>query len=215
MRSTTVWRPRPWKSSTTTTATSCLHELPPARVAALLTDMAPDEAADALRDLEPDDRAAIIAELPAETAAELGMLAAFDEDSAGAAMTTVLVRATPDRQVADVVAELHTLVDDRLDVDGVLIVDDEGRLIDDVSLFELLVAAPRAALGTLVADPLPVTVRLDDPITVVVQRFVDNCGTSIVVVDDDDRPVGRILADDVIDVLLKDNRLRHVVRGLS
>src|SRR6478736_1809151 len=42
-----------------------LHELPPARVAALLTDMAPDEAADALRDLEPDDRAAIIAELPA------------------------------------------------------------------------------------------------------------------------------------------------------
>ena len=134
---------------------------------------------------------------------------------AGAAMTTVLVRATPDRQVADVVAELHALVDDRLDIDGVLIVDDEGRLIDDVSLFELLVAAPRATLGALVADPLPVTVRLDDPIAVVVQRFVDNRGTSIVVVDADDHPVGRILADDVIDVLLEDNRLRHVVRGLS
>ncbi len=92
-------------------------------------------------------------------AAELGMLAAFDEDTAGAAMTTVLVRATPDRDVADVVAELRALAADRLDIDGVLIVDDEGRLIDDVTLFELLVAGPGATLGELVADPLPVTVR--------------------------------------------------------
>ena len=177
--------------------------------------MAPDEAADVLRDLDPDDRAAIIAELTPESAAELGMLVAFDEDTAGAAMTTVLVRATPDRDVAGVVAELRALAADRLDIDGVLIVDGDGRLIDDVSLFELLVAGPGVVLGSLVSDPLPVTVRLDDPIAVVVQRFVDNRGTSIVVVDDDDRPVGRILADDVIDVLLEDTRLPQLVRGIS
>ena len=36
----------------------------------------------------------------------------------------------------------------------------------------------------------------------VVERFIDQRGSSIVVVDDDRRPVGRILADDLVDALV-------------
>ncbi|MFT3852464.1 MAG: CBS domain-containing protein [Ilumatobacteraceae bacterium] len=192
-----------------------LREMPPERVAALLEEMAPDEAADALRDLDDDERAAILAQLSPPAAAELGMLAAFAEGTAGAAMTTVLVRATPDRTVTDVVRDLREVAADRLDIDGVLVVDGEGRLLDDVTLFELLVAPAGATLGELVADPLPETVHADDPLALVVQTFVDNRGTSIIVVDGDARPVGRILADDMLDVLLEDTRLPQLVRGLS
>jgi CBS domain-containing protein len=43
----------------------------------------------------------------------------------------------------------------------------------------------------------------------VVDRLVDSRATSVVVVDGDDRPVGRILADDLIDALVPDrNRFR-------
>lgn len=191
------------------------RELAPARAAALLEGMAPDEAADALRDLDADERASIVAALSPAAAAELSMLAAFAEGTAGAAMTTVLATATADRSVTDVVADLRGLVDDRLDVDGVLVVDGDGRLLDDITLFELLVAPAASRIGELVAEPFPETVRADDPLAVVVHRFVDNRRTSIVVVDAEHRPIGRILADDVLDVLLEDTRLPQLVRGLS
>ena len=48
------------------------------------------------------------------------------------------------------------------------------------------------------------TLELDD----VVERFVDERGSSLVVVDDDDRPIGRILADDLVDALAPQSRVQ-------
>jgi len=38
----------------------------------------------------------------------------------------------------------------------------------------------------------------------VVETMTANRGASVLVVDDQDRPIGRILADDVIDALVRD-----------
>jgi CBS domain-containing protein len=43
---------------------------------------------------------------------------------------------------------------------------------------------------------------VEAPIEDVIESFVENRGSSIVVVDDDGRPIGRILADDVVDALI-------------
>jgi CBS-domain-containing membrane protein len=48
----------------------------------------------------------------------------------------------------------------------------------------------------------------------VVDRFVDERGSSLVVVDADDRPIGRILADDLVDALSPQSRV-HVRRRLT
>ncbi|MCU1503695.1 MAG: proteinMgtE intracellular protein [Ilumatobacteraceae bacterium] len=192
-----------------------LRELPVRQAADLLAGMAPDEAADILRDLDREDRDALLAALQPETADELSMLLSFHEDTAGAAMTTVLVLVAPSQTVHDAVVALRAIAEDRNDVDGVLVVDAEGRLIDDISLFELLTAPADIAIGELIAAPLPVTVRPDDSLATAVRSLVDNRGSSIVVVDQDRRPVGRILADDVIDALLDDHRLPQVVRAIS
>jgi CBS domain-containing protein len=192
-----------------------LRELPVPQAANLLAGMAPDEAADALRDLDEDDRTALLDALEPATAEELTMLLSYHEDTAGAAMTTVLVLISPSETVADAITALREVAADRNDVDGVLVVDRDGRLIDDITLFELVTAPADIAVGELIAPPLPVTVRPDDPLATVVRSLVDNRGSSIVVVDDDGRPVGRILADDVIDALLDDHRLVQVVRSIS
>ncbi len=44
----------------------------------------------------------------------------------------------------------------------------------------------------------------DAPLDEVVERFIDSRGSSLLVIDDDDRPVGRILADDLVDALVPD-----------
>jgi CBS domain-containing protein len=47
-----------------------------------------------------------------------------------------------------------------------------------------------------------VTVTVEAPIEDVIESFVENRGSSIVVVDEHSRPIGRILADDVVDALI-------------
>ncbi|MSX22267.1 MAG: CBS domain-containing protein [Actinobacteria bacterium] len=79
--------------------------------------------------------------------------------------------------------------------------------MDDISLFELLLADRSATVGSLTGAPYPVTVHDKEHVDEVLERFVDSRGTSLVVVNDGGKPVGRILADDVIDALLEDHRL--------
>ncbi len=54
------------------------------------------------------------------------MLLSVDEDTAGAAMTTVLVLVAAHDTVRDAVVALRAAAEDRNDVDGVLVADADG-----------------------------------------------------------------------------------------
>jgi Mg/Co/Ni transporter MgtE len=169
--------------------------------------MEPDEAVDALRDLEEHERDQLLGMMPEEKAAELRALLGYEERTAGGLMTSYRLSARRGDTVADVVARLADDADHQADLPGVLVVDTEGRLVDDISLFELLVAEPDTSMGDLCGDTFPVTVTPEAEIDVVVERFVDERGASLVVVDTEDRPIGRILADDLIDALAPQSRV--------
>ena len=62
-------------------------------------------------------------------------------------------------------------------------------------------------MNDLCGEPFPVTVTPDADLDDVVDRFVDERGSSLVVVDGDDRPIGRILADDLVDALAPQSRV--------
>jgi len=192
-----------------------LRETPAADAAPLVAEMEPDEAAEALRSLTEEDRSGILAAMPAGDAERLRGLLAHPEGTAGGLMTTVLVTAGTDETVAGVRDRLRSEVEHREEIDAVLVVDGQGRLIDDVSLFELLLAAPDARLGDLVAPPWPVVVDAGAPFEDVVDRLIDNRRSSLVVVDGRRRPIGRILADDVVDALVPGRGRRHFPRLLA
>ena len=107
--------------------------------------MEPDEAADALRDLDDGRARGAARALPPATADELAMLLLVRRGAPPARlMTTVLVLVAPERHRRRGRAPTWRAGAERpADVDGVLVVDDDGRLIDDLGLFELLVARPR------------------------------------------------------------------------
>jgi Mg/Co/Ni transporter MgtE len=129
-------------------------------------------------------------------------------------MTTVLALARPEESVSDVARRLAELFDHRSEVDAVAVVDEEGRLLGDLTLFDLVVAPPDAAVGTLIHEERPVTVRPDAPVDEVAAQLVESRRSSLLVVDEEDRPVGRILADDVVDALMGRGRL-HFPRLLQ
>ncbi|MCU1345965.1 MAG: proteinMgtE intracellular protein [Acidimicrobiia bacterium] len=169
--------------------------------AALVAEMEPDEAVEALRHLDDQERLDLLAAMPPANAAELTELLTHQQGTAGSVMTSHLVMATSTDTVAGIQLRLRSELEHRADVDAVLVVDEHGVLVDDLQLFELFTGEPHAPVGDLIGEPWPLTVHVSTPLGEVVERFIDARGSSIVVVDDDNRPVGRILADDLVDAL--------------
>ena len=117
-------------------------------------------------------------------------------------MTTHLVMVPEGTSVSAVRDRLRDETEHRADVDRVLVIDRDGSLVDDLALFDLFLADATATVDDLVEPPWPVTVRGDASLEEVVARLVDSRVASVVVVDESDRPIGRILADDVVDALV-------------
>lgn len=189
-----------------------LHELPSSQAAELVGAMEPDEAVDALRDLDDDEREELLAVMPASAALRLQLLLRYPEGTAGGLMTTRLVVARHDDLVAAVRDRLATEYRDApSDVDAVAVVDENGQFLGDVTALDLMVAGDDEPIGTLVEGTEPVYVPVAATLETLVDELIDSRRGSLVVVDDDRLPLGRILADDVIDALVPD-RGRHRVR---
>ncbi|MBM3674348.1 MAG: magnesium transporter [Actinobacteria bacterium] len=182
-----------------------LRESGTKQAAELLAEMEPDEAVDALRDLEVGEVDEILAVMTSTVADRLRALLLYREGSAGGLMTTNLVLVRPHQTVGEVRRILRTQAEHQDDVDAVIIVDENGRVVHDLGLWELLVAAKNDAVIDVAGPPEPTTVQPDAPLKEVVDQFIDSRGSSLLVVDEQDRPVGRILADDLVDALVPEH----------
>jgi hypothetical protein len=194
---------------------SLLREADPVRAAQLLTAMEPDEAVDALRDLTSEERAEVMAVMPTDTVTNLVRLLGYPEDEAGGFMTTAFLVAVTSETVASLAARLAGHDDCPEELDAVALVDQQGRMVWDLPLLQLLVNEGDTVLIDLVGEAEPVTVGIHAHVAEVAERLIDARRMSVVVVDDDSRPVGRILADDVIDALLPERGRIHFPRLLQ
>jgi CBS domain-containing protein len=183
-----------------------LRETPPAQAARLLGEMEPDEAAEALRGFSPQERDPLLAQMPVSQARQLRRLLTYRAGTAGGVMTTRLVTAAASDTIAEVTAALGAQAEHHTEIDAVAVLDEQDRLVADVPLFDLLVTEPSITLGTLLGQPghdhVPVTVNADSGIAEVAERLVDSRCTSLLVLDAQECPIGRILADDLVDALL-------------
>ncbi|WOQ17537.1 magnesium transporter MgtE N-terminal domain-containing protein [Raineyella sp. W15-4] len=180
---------------------SVLGDVDVERAAELLATMEPDEAVDALRELPTDERELLLDALAEEDEVDLRSLLGFDEDTAGGMMTSAMITVRSDATVGAAVGLLMAARGDAGQCDVVLLVDEAGGLVDDVSALELLGEDPARPLAELVGPPWPTTVPVDAPLDDVVEAVRGNIGASVVVVDEENRPQGRILADDLVDAL--------------
>jgi Mg/Co/Ni transporter MgtE len=196
-----------------------LRESDPAHAARLVEEMEPDEAVDALRDLHEDERERLLERMPAAEAAHLRRLLAYPEDTAGGAMTTLLVTARREQSVAEVRAVLAAQSEHRTEIDAIAVVDDDGRLVTDIALFDLAVAEDTTKVadltGWLSQFGPPATVHPDTRLAEAAEQLVAARVSSLLVVDDQERPLGRILADDVLDTLLPERGRLHFRRFLQ
>jgi CBS domain-containing protein/sporulation protein YlmC with PRC-barrel domain len=195
-----------------------LREAHPDEASRLLAAMEPDEAVDALRDLPAAHRIEVLRRMPPKTALALRQLLGYPEDEAGGIMTSALVVATTNDTVTEVVGRLSEARGHDVDLDAVAVVNKDGRLVGDVTLLQILLTMqtqPESRISSLLADEDVVTVQPQSSADEVATQLVEARRLSLVVVDSDGHPIGRILADDVLDALVPTKGRFHFPRLLS
>ncbi len=184
----------------------------------LLAAMEPDEAVDALRDQPVGTRNELLRRMAPSAAMALRELLGYPEDEAGGIMTTALVVVTANDTVAEVVDQLEDARRHDVDLDAVAVVDQDRCLIGDISLLTIVLAmrsAPESRISTLLGDEDVVTVHPHASADEVAGQLVEARRLSLVVVDDEGKPIGRILADDVLDALVPTKGRFHFPRLLT
>ncbi len=196
--------------------TALLREVEPAQAADLIARMEPDEAAEALREIPADEQTQLLARMPPATQRELARLLGYPADEAGGVMTTVIACASPEETVEEVRKRLVKLAKHQTEIDSVAVLDAEGRVIGDVSAFDLLVNKASRPLADLIdPDNPPVTLQPDADLDAVATTMVESRRSSLLVVDEDGKPLGRILSDDILDALVPGHGRLHFPRLLQ
>ena len=195
---------------------SLLRESTPDAAASYLAEMEPDEAADALRDVDGELRQRLL-ERMAEPAAKLvTAVLSHNEKTAGGIMNTAIITAKGSERVSELVGRLRNRQDDAVSIAiGVAVTDKEGRLINNLKFADLFLASPEQTLKELLSSQPPSIVHPEADIKEVADTLIANRSTSVLVVDKHNRPLGRILADDILDALLPESGRFHFPRMFS
>ncbi|MFT5234501.1 MAG: magnesium transporter [Candidatus Krumholzibacteriia bacterium] len=170
-------------------------------IADLVEDMPSDDAADVIGELDEDQAAEVLAAMEVEQRDEVADLLQYAPETAGGLMGKEYTTCTEGQTAAEAVTALRGLDDDDLEeTHFVYVVDAQGCLTGRVPLYRLVISRPDQKVSELMeTDPLYVEVDLDQEEVAAFARIHDLI--SVPVVDHRMRLVGRITADDVLDVM--------------
>ncbi len=166
----------------------------------IIEAMASDDAADVLADLPAPLARNLIEALPIEDRHEVETLLKYPEDTAGGIMQVELVAVPETATVAETTEAMRANAEEASTFHFIYVVDGEDRLVGVLNLGALLLAPPDQLIGELVKRDIHVVhpeVDQED----VARLFRRYDLVALPVVDDRGRLLGRILHDDVVDVL--------------
>ncbi len=164
----------------------------------IVSELEPDDAADVLGELPEQEADNILSELDEEDSRKLEELLEYEESTAGGIMTPDVVAVPASSTVADAVEFVRDATPDE-ELHALYIVNDKHKLIGTVPLRLLVINPPSTKLLDIVERDTVVVNALDDQETVVqIIRKYD--ASEAAVVDDENRLLGRITHDDLLDV---------------
>jgi magnesium transporter len=173
------------------------------QMARLIEQMSHDDRADLLRRLDPQVAEGLLRLVDEADRRDIATLTRYPENSAGALMTTDYAWLPAHITVETALERLRLQAPDRETIYYVYVVDEQRRLLGVVSLRELILASRRAVLADLM-DTNPVTVRVTDDREKVAREITRYDLLAIPVIDAEDRLVGIVTYDDVIDVVVSE-----------
>ena len=170
------------------------------------------EVRDIVDQMSPDDRARLFDELPAKVVRRLleqlsteerqntALLLGYEEDTAGRIMTPEYISLKQTLTVGQTLEKIRTLATASEIVYYLYVTDGFRRLVGIVSLRDLVLSSPDISLEEIMTKDIVSVNTIDDQEEVarVIQRYDL---LAVPVVDNEQRLVGVVTVDDVIDIL--------------
>jgi Mg/Co/Ni transporter MgtE len=188
---------------------SLLAELEGERAADVLEEMDPDDAADLLREIGEERAQELINLMDPEDAEDVLRLMTYEDYSAGGMMTTEPIVMSADYTVADALAavrqsEISPALASQVFIARQPLETPTGRFIGMVHYQRLLREPPSTLLGSIV-DTNTQGVNPDATLHAVSSYLASYNLLSLPVIDANDRLLGAVTVDDVLDHLLPEN----------
>jgi magnesium transporter len=179
-----------------------LASLSSKEIADQLENLDSDDAADILGELSDEQIQEVISQMEDDEAAEdIVDLLNYDEDTAGGLMQKEFIQAKLDWPVDRCLVELRRQAEDVEKVYTIYVVDDINKLVGVLSLKRLLFASPKTKIIDLYQGKNIISVKTSDD-SEQVAKVMEKYGlVSVPVVDLQNKLVGRITLDDVVDII--------------
>jgi len=172
-------------------------------IAELIGELDSDDAADVLGDLEEDTIVRVLEvreQDEPEEAEDLRELLKYPKDSAGGLMQVEVASIRRSASSTEAIQALRSWQDDVENMHFIFVVDDEDRFIGTVRMARLALAKPQTPIAELMESKF-VEVRPGVDQEEVARVFAKYDIISLAVTDEDSRLLGRILVDDVVEVM--------------
>src|SRR5438477_10848656 len=177
----------------------------------LLRAMAHEQVVGILNEMSPDDRTALLEEMPSAAARQLirlltpeerrvaQTLLGYPEGSVGRLMTPDFIPVHENWTVKEVLDFVREYGRDSETLNVIYVVDERGKLIDDVRMREFLLK-PLTAKVSEIRDQTFVALKANDSQEEALNLFRKYDRTALPVVDSNDVLVGIVTIDDMLDV---------------
>ncbi len=169
-------------------------------IADILEQMPADDATDLLGDLEPDVTEQIISLMKPKAAGQVRRLLKYGKNTAGGIMTPDMVRIKKNISAEKAIDTLRKAAKKFENIYNLFVVNDERQLVGELSLRELIIAAPKKLIKEIMnPDLIYVETSTDQEEAAHLMTKYDLL--VLPVVDEEQRLVGVITVDDVLDVI--------------
>ena len=178
----------------------------------IITSLSDKEAANIINNLMADDATDLLEEMPAnvvkkllanasaETRRDINHLLRYPEDSAGSIMTVEYVDLKENMTVEDAIARIRQVGVDSETINICYVLDSKRTLVGTVALRYLLISPPDAVIGEMMHENvIYINTMMDQE--EVARQFQKYDFTAMPVVDNENRLVGIITVDDIVDIL--------------
>ncbi|PKG56300.1 magnesium transporter [Shewanella sp. Choline-02u-19] len=190
----------------------------------LIRQMSPERVAKAAESMDTDDLAYILRSLPdsifnevlqsmsAQDRVRVEQALSYPDDTAGSIMNTDTVTLRPDVNIDVILRYLRIRGELPAATDMLYVVDKQDRVLGGVRIADLLTCNPDSSIREIMAADLEaIPVGMSD--SEVAQLFERHDWVSAPVIDDDNKLLGRITIDDVVDVIRED--AEHSMMGMA
>ena len=180
--------------------------------AAIISSLSEKEAVDIINDMAADDATDLMDEIPAnvvhrllkkvdpETRRDINQLLKYPDNSAGSIMTVEYLDFKEDLTIKEAIKKIRQEYDDKETINICYVVDNKRKLIGKVALKDLVVNSEDKLIKDIMDDDFQFVNTLMDQ-EEVARIIQDYDITAVPVVDSEDKLVGIITIDDVIDII--------------